>query len=350
MGLIMERLIQIEEEQTEGMKDLHNYLKGCMEGAMQKLGEYLTSHDVRARFTTWTEDDVPNAESSWEVTKSNITKALEKRLREIIEHWEKDHQVFSDARKSLLEHSQQRYNFVAGQLQNLQVAVTNDDPDVSESIPADGGLTTAEKVVIGVTSPLWLPLTLFLLVIGVPVIGRVAIKNKVEDKWRMREYERDKRVFMQETSANYLDYVTKKKKLELFVKDQLEEATLCLKQIEARIPQLIEADKMFYRQLGDDRRSKKEIKELYQPIIDEASDIKGHLAAFQEIRSADISSDELDWKEDISCRIGSGAFATVYQGKMRRQGEEQAVALKVSNEALDVPNTSLFMAKVYLLR
>ena len=271
MGSIMSRLVQIEEKQTEGMKDLHNYLKSRIKGAMQKLGEYLKSDDVRARFTTWTLDDVPKEESSWEVTNSNITKALENRLREIIEHWEEDHQVFSNARKSLLQHFQQRYNFVEGQLQNLQVAVTNDDPDVPESMPADGALTTAEKVVIGVTSPLWVPLTLFVLVICAPVIGRVAIKNKVEDKWRIKEYERDKCAFMLKTSANYLRYATKERELKLLVKDQLKEAELCLKQIEARILELIEADKRFYRQLSDERRSNKEIKELYQPIVNEAS-------------------------------------------------------------------------------
>ena len=74
------------------------------------------------------------------------------------------------------------------------------------------------------------------------------------------------------------------------------------------------------------------------------------LAAFQKIRSTDISSDELDWREDISCRIGSGAFATVYQGKMRRRGEEETVALKLSSEVLDTANAGLIIAKVYLLR
>ena len=75
-----------------------NFLKVCVKGAVQKLGEYLKSDDARNRFTTWTLDEVPKAERSWEVTKTNITKALNNRLREIIENWEEDNQVFSDAR------------------------------------------------------------------------------------------------------------------------------------------------------------------------------------------------------------------------------------------------------------
>ena len=125
MAAILARLFLIEKQQAQVMEELHNYLKSRVNGSVHKLSEYLKSDDVRARFTSWNLDEVPKAESSWEVTKSNITKALNGRLREFIEHWEEDKQVFSDARKSLLQHFQQRYNFVEGQLRNLQGAVTN---------------------------------------------------------------------------------------------------------------------------------------------------------------------------------------------------------------------------------
>jgi len=388
MDLITHRLLQIEEKQTEMMEKLHYHLKARVNGAVHELSEYLKSDDVRARFTTWTKDEVPKAESSWELTISNITKVLENRLREIIEHWEEDKQAFSDARKSLFQHFQQRYNFVEGQLRNLQGAVTadeldipesdpaakpsftkgekviigvaspkkledkNDDLDVPESIPPKEGLTTEEKVFIGVTIPIWVPVGLVTLVIGAPVVGIQEIKNKIEDKSRIKKYERDKCAFMAETSADYLNDATNESVLNLFVKEQLKEAELCLKKIEARIPELIEADKMLCRQLVDVRSLQKEIIELYQPIMDEASDVRGHMAVFalKEIRAVDISSEELDWEEDMSSRLGAGAFATVYQGKMTRQGEEQPVALKVCSEVLDAKNASLVMAEVELLR
>jgi len=352
LALIISRLMRIEEKQTEVMEELHNYLKARVRVAVQKLSEYLNSDDARNRFTTWTLDEVPMAESSWEVTKSNIAKALNNRLREIIELWEEDNQVFSDARQSLLQHFQQKYNFVEGQLRNLQGAVTDDDVDVPESMPADEGFTIAEKVVIGVTSPIWVPLTLVALVIGAPVVGILSIKSKIEDRSRIKKYERDKCAFMAETAADYLDDVTDESVLKVFVKDQLKEAKLCLKQIEARIPELIEGDKMLFKQLRDEGRSKEEIKDLYQPVMDEASDIRGHLAVFalKEIRAIEISSKELDWKEDKPSRLGCGAFATVYQGKMRKQGKEQTVALKVCSDVLDFKNASLIMAEVELLR
>ena len=354
LALIIFRLIRIEEKQAEVMEELHHFLKARVKDAVQKLGKHLKSDDVRNRFTTWTLDEVPKAESSWEVTKANITKALNSRLREIIEHWEEDNHVFSNARQSLIQHFQQRYNFVEGQLRNLQGAVTDDDIDVPESVPADvqGGFSITEKVVIGVSSPIWVPLGLVALVIGAPVLGILSIKSKLEDRSRIRKYERDKCAFMAEIAADYLHDVTNESVLKAFVKEQLKEAKLSLKQIEARIPELIEADKMLLVQLRDERRSTKEIQELYEPIMAKASVIRGHLAVFalEYIRAIDIGSEELEWKEDMSSRLGSGAFAVVYQGKMRRQGQEQTVALKVCSEVLDFKNASVIMAEVELLR
>ena len=355
VALIIFRLVRIEEKQTEVMEELHNFLKARVDGAVQKLSEYLKSDDARNRFTTWTLDEVPKAESSWEVTKSNITKALNNRMQEIIEHWEEDKHVFSDARQSLLRHFQQRYNFVEGQLRNLQGAVIDDDSDVPvlESIPAaNEGFTMTEKVVIGISSPIWVPLGLVALVIVAPVVGMLSIKSKLEDRSRIKKYERDKCAFMAETAADYLHAVTDESVLKVFVKDQLKEAKLCLKQIEARIPELIEADKMLLEHLRDERRSKKEIEELYHPIMAEASNIRGHLAVFalKEICAIDIGSEKLNWKEDSYSRLGSGAFAIVYQGKMRRQGQEQIVALKVCSDVLDFKNASAIMAEVELLR
>jgi len=352
LALITFRLMRIEEKQTEVMKELRNYLKGCVRDAVQKLGQYLRSDDVRNRFTTWTLDEVSKAESSWKETKSNISKALNNRLREIIEHWEEDNHVFSDARQSLLRHFQQKYHFVERQLENLQAVVTDDAVDVPESMPADEGFTFAGKVALGVTSPIWVPLTLVAMVVGAPIVGILSIKSKIEDRSRIKKYERDKCAFMAETSADYLDDVTNESLLKEFVKEQLKEAKLCLKQIGASIPELIEADKMLLRQLRDEGRSMEEIKASYEPVMVGASNIREHLAvfAFKEIRDVNITSKKLDRKEDMPSRLGRGAFATVYQGKMRSQGKDQTVALKVCSEVLDFKNASLVMAEVSDLR
>ena len=355
---ILARLMVIETRQSKVIEELKKYLKDRVDGAMQNLSDYLSSEEVKVRFTSWTLDGVPNVESSWEVTANAIMKVLSRRLREIIEEWEEDNQVFTSARESLVKHFQQQYQYVEEQLQNLQTAVTSDHVHVPQNVPLDEEFTVGEKVIIGVTSPIWVPLGLGLgvvaLVIGTPIVGVMAIKEKMEDRRKIKKYEADKCAYMAKLSAEYLDEAMNEVLLETFVREQLEDAKLCLKQIEARIPELIQADKMLCEQLIDETRSQKEIEETYQPIMNEGSKLRGHLAVFgfAEVWANEISSEELEWKEDASHRLGCGAFACVYKGTMRKRGADQPmpVALKVCNKALDVTNASETMTEVQLLR
>ena len=358
MTEIRDRLMVIETQQSKVIEELNDYLEDRVDDAMQKLANYLSSGEVKVRFTSWTLDEVPKVEGSWEVTSNAIMKVLSRRLREIIDQWEEDNQVFTSASESLVKHFLQRYQYVEEQLQNLQTAVTSDHVHVPQNVPLDDDLTVGEKVIIGVTSPIWLPLGLGLgvvaLVIGAPIVGVMAIKEKMEDRRKIRKYEADKRAYMAKLSAQYLHEAKNEDLLETFVRVQLEDAKLCLKQIEARIPELIQADKMLCEQLIDETRSQKEIEETYQPIMNGGSNLRGHLAVFgfTEVCANEISSEKLEWKEDASHRLGSGAFASVYKGTMRKRRADQPmpVALKVCNNALHETNASETMTEVQLLR
>ena len=157
---------------------------------------------------------------------------------------------------------------------------------------------------------------------------------------------------MREASAVYLEDFKDKELLKPFVKEQMKEAKVCLKQIEARLPELIEADKMLCKNLLEERRSQKDIKDRYQPIMDEGSLIRGILAefGFKEVRATNIAADDLNWKQEASSCLGRGAFGAVYQGEMKRDQDSYVVALKLYNDALDASNAILFMAEVQILR
>lgn len=352
---IIDSLKMLEEKQSKVVADLHQELKKIANKAFRELQKYLSSKEVRARFTSWTLDEVPRSEDTWVLTRLQINKALSRRFQKFIEQWEEDNKVFANGRESLVQHFQSRYNFVEGQLRNLLSAITADKKDVPENLTelSDSDLTLRQKVIIGVTSPILVPLGIVAgLVIGVPVLGIKAIKSKWEDSKKLQTYKKDKCSFMSETSEVYLDEVIEEKVLKPFVKEQMKEAQVCLQQIQARLPELIEAGKMLCKQLLHETRTQEEITERYQPILDEASLLRGDLAVFgfKEVRATDIKTTNLDWSENSSSHIGRGAFANVYTGKMKRNGNFYTVALKVYNEALDANNACLFMAEVQILR
>ena len=351
MGEIDNRLKAIEEQQSKVVDDLHQYLKTSTDVALEKLSEYLSSEEVKARFTSWRLEEVPRSQDSWEATENQITKALSSRLREFIEHWEEYNKVFTNARASLVQYFQTRYNFVEGQLLNLQNAITADDNVLDDQL-SETNLSLTHKVVLGVTSPIWIPIAVVDFVISAPFFGMMAIQRKLVDRMKIKEYEEDRCAFMREISRKYLEDIGEKIWLKPFVEEQLKEAKVCLKQIEVHLPELIEADKMLYNQLREKTRSQQDMKKLCQPIWNKGSHLRGRLAefGFKEVRVTDISADNLNWKEDTSSCLGCGAFGAVYLGKMKRGEKSHTVALKVYNEVLDDKNATLFMAEVQMLR
>ena len=354
MRIIAHRLKLIEEQQSEVVADLHRYLKERVNGALRELSQYLSSEEVQASFTSWTLDEAPESEDTWESTRNEIMKVQSNRLRDFIEQWEEDNKVFANARSSLVQHFQSRYNFVEGQLRNLQSAITADKKVASDNLTelSDSVFSLTEKVIIGVTSPIWVPLGLVAVVIGAPIYGLMAARSKLEDRKKIKMYEKDKCAFMRDMSAGYLENVIEEKSLKPFVKEQLKEAEVCLQQIQARLPELIKADRLLCNQLRDETRSKKEITERYQPIMDEGSHLRGQLAVFGfiEVQATHISTKNLTWSERSSSFLGRGASANVYSGKMKTKGNFSTVALKVYNEVLDAKNASQFMSEVQILR
>ena len=64
----------------------------------------------------------------------------------------------------------------------------------------------------------------------------------------------------------------------------------------------------------------------------------------------EISTNDLEWLDDRSSLLGTGAFASVYRGKLKLPEKEQLVALKVWKDQLNDSNASAFLAEAETLR
>ena len=162
----------------QAVAGLHEFQRALEHGALQKLSAYLSSEDVKVRFTSWTLDEVPGSEGNWDDTTKEIKNLLSKRLREFIQQWEEDNKVFANAYKSLVEHVQSLFNFFEGQLRNLEIAITADvdSENLDELFEDEEMIPLAAKIFIGFTSPIWIPLGLVALVITAPVIGHLQLR------------------------------------------------------------------------------------------------------------------------------------------------------------------------------
>ncbi len=353
MKFLLERLVTIEKEQSTVNKELQEYLEDKTADVVSKLSKYLKSPDVVEQFSSRTLDYSPDLEKSWEVAKPYIQTALMKRHHDVIAAWEEEHHVFADACTSLIQYFQQRLNFVERQIQNLESSVLEENAASLASSSLDElSFTVTERVIIGVTSPIWVPVGLAVLLVTVPVVGVIAVKERWEDWGKRKEFEKDKFTFMAKASKKYISEVAEEKSVRSYVVEQLNRPQYYLDQVVARIPELIKAAKMLCQQLRDENRSQKEIEDFYKPLNKKSLQLRERIALFgiKEVHSLDISCSDLEWNDDGSSLLGKGAFASVYRGKLRQRGKEKPVALKVWKTELNVSNASAFLAETEMLR
>lgn len=358
------RLEKIKIEKDKVTEELAKDLEACINYAVRQLTEYLSSEDVKKFFTTWKLEEVPVECSSWGETKEKVTKLLSSRLQEVIKKWEEDNKVFSNAHGTFMKHVQQRLNSITVQLDELQRDVTT---FVRDPTTQDDSFTRPWPWVYSLAAlvgSFWLSINF-----GVEnrnrLLGPFKFAASAFDKFTRAvtwvflrdvfnglKYKQDKTAFMAENSKTYLSVASKEEVLTNFVKDKFSGSQKLLGEIKISLPKLIEAQEKQHRRLETEERSQAALREVYQPLKDKASTLRGELAVFgiRNVCAVDIKSEELLWKEDESSRLGSGVFGAVYRGQMRRNEELKNVALKIYKEELAASNASAVLEEVEFLR
>ena len=332
-----DRLKTIERQQGEISEELHSYLEDRTKRAVSSLSTYLQSPEVMQQFSSWTLDDVPNTQESWDLTWNFIQKALMERLQEKMEEWEEKNHIFSDTRAYLVQLLQERFGYFSDQLRSLEgLALTSNG-----------------------ASPAWAPLdNISILDAMFGPLGQVfsLLVKMFKEKWKnwymARQYNEDNCAFMVEASQKYLNEAAQEQHVKSYVMEQLKDVQVFLKQALHRIPKLIEEDKMLCRHLKHQIRCKGEEKNSYELLHEKSVQIRGEMTRFgiREVRTMDISCDDLEWQDDAL--LESGAFAAVYRGKLKIRGEDKPVdvAVKVWNEELDEVTTCGFLSETEILR
>ena len=330
LGKIFNRLEAIENDQGKARKDLRELFSEQVNSVVHQLSQHLLSDDIEKRFTKWSKEEAPDEDGSWKEVEENVNAALSRRFLEIVDQWEEENKVFSTARSFLMEQFQNYFYNIEFKLQNVQSEAADDDSSNPNKVSfrirvpfLKKAWNTLRNVSLGVLN-------------FVPKIHGFDLASYVTIIW----YKHLSKDVAKDILTDSL-----KKNLRRFVEDELKDVKLYLDRMEARLKELIEADRQLYEQLS--KRSAR-----YQPLFYEAKQHRDQLAKFglSEVCAVKIDREELEWKEEGSSCLGRGASSAVYQGKMKRDGEVKNVALKVWNEALDAANAKEIMEEVKNLR
>ena len=338
-------------------KDLHKDLEGHINDVVTQLSKYLSSDDTKSRFILWNPKELPPAETSWKETEDKIKSLLSKRLEEIIQKWEEDNMLFKNANESFLQHIQQRFTSLVGELVELQRSVTKNDPkgsnqNLSWMISPISGTITA---VSGIALKLGRFSTPGMIIGSVVAVSSavVLLTKGTSDRYNLKKYKEDREAFMAEKSASFLADAAQTNNVKKLVEDNLRGLKDNLAKIEANLPQLIEADKKLYEDLQAEERSHDDLCRVYQPIKDKVSKLIEQLVVYgiKNVCDDQIKSEELIWKEEKFSHLGSGAFGAVYEGQMgSHEKAKVAVTLKVYKDEFFASNAIEVMDEVQYLR
>ena len=325
LGKIFSHLKAIEKDQGKVIKDLRKTFGEQVDSVVHQLSQHLLSDDVKKCFTKWSKEDAPDEDArSWE----NVEDALSRRFLEIVDQWEEENKVFSTTRTFLMEQFQNHFDNVEFRLQNIQSEATDDNPN-------------ERKLTFRIKIELWQKIWWNVKNIGLGVWYSF--------NWDViNTFKSVVKILYKDPLGDLSEHIlskSMKKELEIFVEDKLKDVKLYLERTDARLQELIEADRELFGQLTKQPAR-------YRPVFDEVKQHWNQLAKFglTEVCAVKIDGKELEWKEEASSCLGRGAFGAVYQGKMRRDGEVTTVALKVWNEKLDAANAKEIMEETKNLR
>ncbi|XP_064632151.1 uncharacterized protein LOC135490704 [Lineus longissimus] len=346
---IKHKLSRLLNESKKIIEDLQELLEKKTVKIVTKLAENLRLKKTMERIARHCcEQEIPDEEDMEKnrfICKDLIREALFKEVAD----WESEHRIFETTKKNLFGAFRKKFAHVENELQRIErlmqgagsLPQTSASGGLMEDVPEDGALfSAAEKLVLGLTSPIWLPLAIIASAIALPIMGSLAIRDKIQHDRKLLAYRKDKYKYVFQWTKQVIDALKDEDIKKTFVENQLSGLSDYIMKFESIIPELVEADKKLIEDVEGDITATKDILKKYSPLLEQVNTSHGFLQLF---RFRNLLSDDPDVfsEADIERKhiIGTGSFADVWVVNLKRdEGQVEKVAAKVMKVELTADN------------
>ena len=350
---VMSRMEGLKSSQERRFDELGQHLQKVFQEIVRKLAAYFKSEETIKRFCEWSTDEAPPALATWLETKSEALKYISERIHQFVQQWEDDKHEFKKAQDSLIQYCTEKYDVMAEEICKVEEQAFLDETEAD--VLQDEELTQSKSRKS--TTPAWLREGLASVVVGSSgFLSKLPAKDKKKPHFSLtkrQRYVNSPCGYMSQKSRKCIDGFATQDRLLPFITEQLKDAVQFLKQIKEKIPQLREGDEQLYQQLLENKRSKTENEEIYEPLMAQIRLLQNGLTLYNvsEIRKSDFTDEQLKCDEKWESIIGEGSFSTVYKGTLSREGQpEIEVALKRYREPLTTNNAWHFVDEERPLR
>ena len=346
---VMSRMQELKSSQERRFDELSQHQSQIFQEIIGKLVAHFKSEETIKRFCEWSIGETPAASETWRETKSKALEYVSERTQQFVQQWEYDKGEFKKAQDSLIQYCTEKYDVMAEEICKVEDQAFLDETEADVSQDEDVTQSNSRKSSV----PLWLRQGLASVVVASPLaFSTIAAKvmKITPHKTKLESYNDDPRRYMSKRSRKCLKVISTQDHLLPFINTQLQDAVQFLKQVKEKIPQLREGDEQLYQQLLENKRSKTEIQEIYEPLKEQVRLLQSSLTVYNvsEVRKSAFTDEELKCDESI---IGEGSFSTVYEGVLSRDGQpEIKVALKRYRDPLTTSNVWHFVDEERALR
>ncbi|CAH1238237.1 MAP3K15 [Branchiostoma lanceolatum] len=365
---VLTRLLNFKMFTDKYIQMLAEDLERKARDAVKRLRGHLQSDVTKAAIVRDTLKEAPSLTSTTDcdAVRGEITKLVLEHTEEAMRRWNASRQYFQKIEADLIKNFKDVFNLIEEKHnQEIEQALSAGlDPGPTASaqdtnvIIGDEEFGVLEKVILGVTAPIWIPVGIAVgvlaAIVGLPVIGLQAIKESIDkravDKKFMKTYNEDKSGYIKAITDRIVQELCETRQLEDFVNGCLERPIECLLKLKSAIPKIQEADKQMIDALANESRSQRVLRELYTPQFQDCNALQGKLALFnlKRLRQIEYNLDEL--LASMLQKIGSGGFGQVYKVQIKSQGTLKEAALKIAKEVITEDNVIEFHNEEECLR
>ncbi|XP_064632152.1 uncharacterized protein LOC135490705 [Lineus longissimus] len=342
-----EKLDQLKEEADNVIGTLEEKLKTKMDEIAAAVVAHLVDDATVERLAVecYMLDDHETADEMSE-NESWCNEYIVKVITEEVRVWESDKRLIENSKSELIAEFKRSFYRVGSMLQEIEGGMqgtassgTNTTPlFIKPGSPGQGlSFTSTEKLVMGLTAPVWLPLAVITLTISLPILATIALHDIITQHQELVSYKRDRMPFIRRWTRAAVEGLTAEMIKEQVVKKRMMQIGEQLEHFKGQIPQIIDADVKLMEKVEREMRKQADIEGQYSPLHKQ---LKKSFGKLQYIKLKFLQEEEPDFYPDsaiaVKEKLGGGSFGEVYVVSLIRRGETEPcrVAAKVMKDEL----------------
>ncbi|XP_063422764.1 uncharacterized protein LOC134707154 [Mytilus trossulus] len=365
-----EEKIKIQRDVDERLKKLKHDIKEVQctvtdaaeykcKHISEKLHDHLKSKETASRIFMWSLNELPEY-SQFDEIADKARKMIIERISDETREWCQRDEI-SNFTKDLYDMFYTECRIIEEERQKINEVLFGDELSLGKGLQTQHEpnkeethaplFTKQEKVVLAVSSPLWLPLIVGAGIIALPFGAAAGLKAVIQEKIKIREYKANKLKFMMEWSNEVLNEYNKDAIYKIISETYLKDFHKSVERVcETAIPLQIEADEKYISNIKNDIRSSNLIRKQYKPLEYLCKAILGKIMFMDiELCGNQIADGNIKNLKDMT-EIGHGQFSDVHQVEIKIDEKWETAAVKTLRKPFDISQSYVQLIEVENLR